>query len=172
MDPELAQKLLNFVRSPEHGFDLIATYASRFRLPRDVSIAHPLRVALRLIPDRAAWHLARHFKYHDPHSRSNDVPRLRIEDLLGEPTESEREHARIPHGGWPRGIPKYPHVSPNSTGWQHAVYASERGIAVAYVARNRLYHESDCAARQQREREWQLLTTANAIEVLRGASNR
>ena len=166
MDSELGRKLLDFLRAPDDGFDAIAVFASEFRIPREVALVHPLRLALRLIPGRTAWHLARHFKYHDPHSRSNAVPSLRIEDLLGEPTESDREHARIPHGGWPYGTPKYPHVSPNATGWQHAVYASERGLAVAYVSRKRLYHESDCIARQQREREWQVLTTMTAIELL------
>lgn len=166
MEASLAAKLVGFLRNPEVGFDALAAAAFNHGVPREIAVFHPIRLVLRFLPERSAFHLARRFKYHDPDSTQEYRWPLAIDDLVGEPTENDREKARIPHGGWPVGTPKHPHVAGWASGWQHAVYASERGLACAYVSNKRCCYEADCFARQQRERQWQMQITIDVIQLL------
>ena len=166
MDASFALHLVAFLRDPDAGFKNVEDTAAHLGIERSIAVAHPLRLVLRLLPERAAFHLARRFKYHDPHSTAYYGWPLLVGELIGEPTETDREKARIHSGDWPYGRPKSPHVAHWASGWQHAVYAAERGLACAYASKKRCYYESDCIAREDRERQWQIQLTIDTIELL------
>lgn len=136
-DPALARLLYQFV---QHGNTLSSVLLDELRTrgvdpgTDSVSGLDRLTVVFQAIPERAALYLAKAFLEH-PHMElapKRSSPLARYCDLVGEPTDSERQESWT--SGWPGGLAKQTERAYAfwAEAWRLANYAAKYGRATIH----------------------------------------